>query len=226
LDETYRTRSWRSTTRRSSAGRRPAADRSDPWTESWDTFVTPAMESWTRMWNDALDATRAPEKTEHHAGKHGHHDPCGCGRREDHGCKDVCQCCIGKADIVLYAYPGERRIIPLAIENSIRREREVTLELSGFDNTRKCPVAVSASLLGEKTLKLAPCSEHEVLVAVQIGEANPNSTTGIPGVVTECCVQYADLRITGCDIRPVRIAVAVLPFECDRYTFDCTCGCC
>jgi len=223
LDETYRTRPWRTTGRRSSTSRPPAADRSDPWTASWDTFVTPAMESWTRMWNEALDAARAPEKPGHYPGKQAHHDPCGCGCRED-DCH--CQCCIGKADLVVYAYPGERRLIPMVIENSIRREREVTLELSGFDNARKCAVTVFGSLMGEKTITLAPCSEHEVVVAIQIGEANPNSTTGTPGRVEDCCVQYADLRITGCDIRPVRIAVAVRPFDCDRYTIDCACGCC
>lgn len=219
MDRTHRTRSWRSARHRSHA-----ADRSDPWSASWDAVVTPAVESWTRMWNDALDAARvsSPGHRPEHYPKH-HHDACGC---ERDCCDDACRCCIGKADVVVYAYPGERRLIPMVIENTIRREREVTLELSGFDNAGKCAVTVVGTLAGEKTFKLAPCSEHEILIGVEIAADNPNSTVRVPGRVDTCCVYYADLRITGCDIRPVRIAVAVLPFDCDRHVIDCACGCC
>ena len=44
--------------------------------------------------------------------------------------------------------------------------------------------------------------------------------------VTTCAVSYADLQIKGCDLRSVRIAVAVLPRDCDAYKVDCACGCC
>jgi hypothetical protein len=43
--------------------------------------------------------------------------------------------------------------------------------------------------------------------------------------VDRCLVSYADLRIKGCDLRSVRIAVAILPRDCDAYVVDCACAC-
>jgi hypothetical protein len=39
-------------------------------------------------------------------------------------------------------------------------------------------------------------------------------------------VAYATLRAEGCLVRPVVIAVAVLPDDCDAYRRPCGCGCC
>jgi hypothetical protein len=36
----------------------------------------------------------------------------------------------------------------------------------------------------------------------------------------------ADLRVEGCDTRPIRIALALLPRDCNAYEIDCGCGCC
>jgi hypothetical protein len=44
--------------------------------------------------------------------------------------------------------------------------------------------------------------------------------------VDDCVVAIADLRLEGCDHRPLRIAVAVLPRDCDPYTVSCGCSCC
>ncbi|MEL6893707.1 MAG: hypothetical protein AAFP84_19100 [Actinomycetota bacterium] len=44
--------------------------------------------------------------------------------------------------------------------------------------------------------------------------------------VDDCHVAIADLCIEGCDARPVRIAVAVLPRRCNTYDVRCQCGCC
>jgi hypothetical protein len=44
--------------------------------------------------------------------------------------------------------------------------------------------------------------------------------------VTRCEVSYADLRIKGCDLRSVRVAVSVLPRDCEAFTVDCGCSCC
>jgi hypothetical protein len=32
--------------------------------------------------------------------------------------------------------------------------------------------------------------------------------------------------VEGCDMKPLRIAVAILPVECGPYCIDCSCGCC
>ena len=44
--------------------------------------------------------------------------------------------------------------------------------------------------------------------------------------VDECHVATSDLRIVGCDVRPIAIAVAVLPRICGPYEVGCGCGCC
>jgi hypothetical protein len=44
--------------------------------------------------------------------------------------------------------------------------------------------------------------------------------------VDNCIVYYADLRVEGCEIRPVRIAVALLPRDCGDYRITCSCQCC
>lgn len=46
------------------------------------------------------------------------------------------------------------------------------------------------------------------------------------GSVDRCEVGYATLRAEGCLTRPVVVAVAVLPDDCDAYRHPCGCGCC
>jgi hypothetical protein len=48
---------------------------------------------------------------------------------------------------------------------------------------------------------------------------------GAAGSVDECEVGYAALRAEGCFVRPLSIAVAVLPDDCDAYRRPCG-GCC
>jgi hypothetical protein len=48
---------------------------------------------------------------------------------------------------------------------------------------------------------------------------------GCPDV--ECCeVGYTTIRLDGCLIRPIVVAIAVLPLECDAYRAGCSCSCC
>ncbi len=44
--------------------------------------------------------------------------------------------------------------------------------------------------------------------------------------VDDCHVAIADLRVQGCDTRPIRLAVAVLPRDCGPYPIRCACRCC
>jgi hypothetical protein len=46
------------------------------------------------------------------------------------------------------------------------------------------------------------------------------------GSVDRCEVGYATLRADGCIVRPIVLAVAVLPDDCDAYRRPCSCGCC
>jgi hypothetical protein len=44
--------------------------------------------------------------------------------------------------------------------------------------------------------------------------------------VDDCHVAVADLCIEGCDSRPIRIAVALLPRVCNSFDIHCDCACC
>ena len=82
---------------------------------------------------------------------------------------------------------------------------------------------------------IEPCGEAKVLLVVEIGGDQVKSerlevgdVRGVRGVrdLHDCVVAYADLRVKGCDIRSVRIAVAILPRDCDDFVIDCQSGCC
>jgi hypothetical protein len=47
-----------------------------------------------------------------------------------------------------------------------------------------------------------------------------------PAVPAGCVVYYADLRLAGCELRPLRLAVALLPESCGAHHARCGCGCC
>jgi hypothetical protein len=206
-----------------------------PLMDNLDQMYTSLMEPWTR-------AARAPQSgTRRHRHKH----DCDCDCHED-GLRDCghdrceCRCCIGDADLVVYARQGERRLVPIVIENARRRDRQITLDLSRFSGRQGAP-QVTASILAEQEFTLAACSERIVILVIEAGGAR--SGTGaqdrpvevVQGereairnheFIRECEVLYGDLRIEGCDIRPVRIALALLPFDCDAHPVRCGCGCC
>ncbi|HEY2594953.1 MAG TPA: hypothetical protein VGK33_13740 [Chloroflexota bacterium] len=147
------------------------------------------------------------------------------------------------ADLVVEARVGERRVIPIAIENAWRRERDVELEMSTWTAIAQ-GVEVKGQITTPTSFKLAPCGREEVVLIVEIAPpatppasggaagrnaattAKPTSTDRTAPDVTRCEVSYADLRIKGCDMRSVRIAVIVLPRTCEAYVVDCGCACC
>jgi hypothetical protein len=98
--------------------------------------------------------------------------------------------------------------------------------------------------VSETEFKLPPCGEKTVVlsVAVDCAKFQPGTTaTGTttnapagtvppsqqaPATVDRCTVAYATLRAEGCTIRPLVIAVAVLPESCGAHEASCGCGCC
>jgi hypothetical protein len=169
-----------------------------------------------------------------HSRKHGYH--CGCGSCVKDDC--YCYCCIVDADLVVHARLGERRVVPLTIENNRRRERSIRLELSTFTSKGGSPSGVTGQLLSPEEFTLAPCEQREITISIEAGlreDPRPQPQTGdkeaddrterLPDV-DDCLVAYADLRVVGCDHRPIRIAVTILPRDCDAYRVDCACGCC
>jgi hypothetical protein len=159
------------------------------------------------------------------------HDDGGCrSHSHEHDCH--CSCCIRCADVVEYARCDEVRLIPVTFENDTRREREVKLELGPF--VTESGKQLWQGAISESSFKLPPCGEKTVLVRVQVtcGSSDRQETddTGASGqtsrTVDSCTVGYATLRAEGCTIRPLVIALAVLPNDCGAHHAGCQCGCC
>jgi hypothetical protein len=183
----------------------------------------------------------------HYRPHHRHHHDCNCGCHErhdkhhEHGCRPCredsceCYCCVGDVDLVVYTRVGERRIVPISIENERRREREVTLELSDWATRGGRTGAVTTLELEPKEFTLPACGEQKVQLAIEAhGESDAADQVGADRDVAnrelhdvdECLVVKADLRLVGCDHRAIRIAAAILPRDCEPFRVNCGCGCC
>ena len=109
-------------------------------------------------------------------------------------------------------------------------ETQITLELSNWTSKGGKESPVSTVVLTPTTFTLAPCEEKEIVLVVKVGDLgqpgndNPDRTR-VPDV-DDCVVAVADLRLEGCDHRPLRIAIAILPRTCDPYRVECGCSCC
>ena len=137
--------------------------------------------------------------------------------------------------MVVYARVGEQRIIPLIVENERRREKTITAELGAWHTRGGGAAPVETVSFEPKSFSLAPCAQREILINVKIAAPPQQQTSGAsregeaergPLDVDACLVATADLTLTGCDHRPIRIAVAILPRDCDPFTVGCGCGCC
>jgi hypothetical protein len=177
-----------------------------------------------------------------HWGYKWHGKDCDCGdcRKDDCRCRECgkddchCRCCVVCADLVVHVRLGERRLVPITLENNRRREREIKVELSDFSTKGGNDAPVTGRLLSPAEFTLAPCEEREVLISIDVGGGGDQPTPEPRGRrgerelpdVDECRVAYADLRVAGCDHRTIRIAVAILPRDCHAYPVECDCGCC
>jgi hypothetical protein len=160
-----------------------------------------------------------------------------CGKCGGRGCEECCRpcapcdpchcrCCVSDADLLIYSRLGERRVVPLRIENRWQRERDIKLELSGWATHGGKAGPITAVLEPPApTFKLGPCEVRFVTLAVETA-AGERGEGGRLIDVDDCVVYYADLRVEGCDIRPIRIALALLPRDCRAYDIACRCSCC
>lgn len=156
-----------------------------------------------------------------------------CARRECRRCGcDPCECvcCIGDVDLVMYARVGEQRVIPIVVENPRRREKSVTVELGNWRTRGGGAVPVDTVDIEPKAFTLPPCGEQKITLVVSVRPLDQTSgdqqSNGGKRDVDTCLVATADLTLVGCDHRPIRIAVAILPRDCDPFRIDCGCGCC
>jgi hypothetical protein len=173
----------------------------------------------------------APYGQHHHHRGHHHKHGCGCGCGE----KDcACSCCIRCADVIEYARCSETRVIPISFDNDTRRERSVTLQLGNFATESGQDLGWKAAVT-PATFTLPPCGETTVLLTVNVDcskwgiqqPAGANANEGRAAVTIDGCkVAYATLRADGCTVRPIVVAVAVLPGSCGAHRAGCGCGCC
>ena len=213
-----------------------------PWADAFDSWRT-GMDSWNTGVANVMRSARTNQQAS-----------CGCPVCAPDPCS--CKCCVSDADLVIEARVGERRIVPVIIENKWRRERDIEVELSSWTKVSDA-VEIKAEILGESAFSLAPCGQAQVVLVISVAvpatpvpaptpEPNPNSNVTGKGAgkatatdgptpapvgrvipdVDRCLVSYADLRIKGCDLRSVRVAVAILPRDCEAFTVDCGCSCC
>lgn len=214
----------------------------DQWSQAWSPGVAPGHQRKGGHHHDTKDC--------------GCHGDCGCHEQQHHdgcGCRDACDCCVPEADIVVHARAGELRVVPFRLHNSWRREREVSLEVGPWHGCSGDDLQVRAVLEEDKVV-LGPCEDRIVRLLVSTrgpaddGSANTTKdtkdtkgvkegdVTAVPVdvVVTRgrrttdvkaCSSAYADVRFEGC-ARPQRVAVVVLPADCDAVEVGCDCGCC
>ena len=185
---------------------------------AFDTFMDtmaaeppPGAQTGVRRWE-------RPSRRREHCGK-GHQESCHC------------DCCVYDADLVVYSRVGERRIVPIRISNERTRTRHITLQLSEFTTSGGNDAPVQGEIETRTEFDLEACEREEVVLALQSAASTTDLSkkdreSGRFPDVDDCLVAYADLRIQGCDVRPLRIAVALLPRDCDAYEVHCACGCC
>jgi hypothetical protein len=145
-----------------------------------------------------------------------------------------CTCCVCDADVLVSARCAETRRVPVTFENGTRHEREVRLELAKFMTAGGRDLGWKSDI-SPSTFTLRPCGEQTVVLRVEVScepfGGTPNRPDvarepGRVGTVDRCEVAYATLRAEGCLVRPIVVAVAVLPDDCDAYRCSCRCGCC
>jgi hypothetical protein len=209
-------------------------------------YMSNMQEGMSRLMNDTAsvyqDVLRTySDGTQERYGSPARDRGCGCQERQ---CDCHCECCVCDADVLVHARCGEVRRIPITFENDTRREKPVKLELGKFVTAGGRDLGWSAELSSTE-FTLRPCGEQTVTLAVtvrcnQASGQQPNAPAGAAeggenaatanraqfGSVDRCEVGYATIRAEGCLTRPVVIAVAVLPDDCDAYRHPCGCGCC
>ena len=191
----------------------------NPWLDSWNRAWGGMVDAWMQAVNTSW-APFSPPQQQMTWGKPAHR----CQDCQRNDCD--CRCCVGDADLLVHARVGERRVVPLVIENDSHREKQVELELSDWTtHNGQQEIKVSGQLLSPLAFTINACSEQKVVLMVQIMGTEDTANKALLDV-DSCQVYYADLRVKGCDIRPIRIALALLSRDCAPLTIECRCNCC
>ncbi len=183
-------------------------------------------------------ADRRHRDFDRHDRHEGHCHECNCHDCHRHGYDCHCSCCVRCADVLEYARCGEVRQVPVTFQNDTRRELPVKLQLGAFATDSGTQLDWQAGL-SDSEFTLGPCGEKTVLVSVTVNCSafgRPTEAVSAAGAASDtqdsastvhsCKVAYATLSAQGCTIRPLVIALAVLPNDCGAHRAGCQCGCC
>ena len=137
--------------------------------------------------------------------------------------------------------PGERRVIPIEVRNPTHRDVSVSVDPGPWTSCDGNQVAVQSVVRPGAEVTIAGCSSHEFLLVVEVGgvtqdpdkpqdpgkpqdPATPGDVyrQGVP--LRSCATLTSDVRINGCGTT-LRVAINVLPLDCDPVEVTC-CGCC
>lgn len=217
--------------------------------QSMENWARDAYELWFRPWQGALQALSDYQRSAKGSGspyagygtpgchrcgysKHGcrhcrdvvHHRSTHCGHSHCHERCDRCGCCLPQdADLIIEARSGERRIVPLLVENPRPRETKVHLRLGTWVTESGKPVELNAKL-SDSELILPACGEARTQLSVELtvdGEQQQFAED-------RCNVFTSTIHFDGCGAAPITVALAVVGNECKAMTYRCLgcAGCC
>jgi hypothetical protein len=181
------------------------------------TFMQPMIDAMTNVMHGSSVPARSNQGYDRHEHRVHYERDCSC------------QCCIRCADQIEFARCGEVRQIPITFDNETRRERNVKIILGSFATESGLTPGWQATV-SETEFKIPPCGEKTIILTVNVDCAKlgvpQQGDERKPTTVDSCKVLYATLEAQGCAIRPIVIAIAVLPEHCGAHHVDCNCGCC
>ncbi len=186
---------------------------------------------------------------------HGHHDHgCGCGRRDD--CRCDCCIVDADYVVYARCFERRIVSIQIANDTrKVRENVTVEVSDVRSSGGRTLPWKVTFSPRSTLTLEPCSTTELNLSVDIECGSTQrpePQTATGRrtaaqraavakeaeegdsaeregdfePVDVDDCEVGYITIRVGGCLVRPIVVAIAVLPRDCDAYHVSCSCSCC
>jgi hypothetical protein len=110
-------------------------------------------------------------------------------------------------------HPCDEHTVSLAVRILCKSDNQDTVP-----NTNAPATPTEGGTKNPNSGKIAGASSRSVSA---FGGANDQF-----GSVDKCDVGYATIRAEGCLTRPIVVAIAVLPDDCDASRHGCGCGCC
>jgi hypothetical protein len=114
--------------------------------------------------------------------------------------------------------------VPLTLHNPRRRSLTATLQLGEWTSCSDSAPKIESRLLPAGEVVLEACETRQVTLLLEVGgKVSTDNQQDTAGDVRCCTVQVCEIRLDGCGTT-VRVAVAVLPADCDALEVVC-CGC-